>query len=63
MSEKTRNLQWPPAQFAVFQDGDDSPSYYRPREATEELDAFIERIAILWSWALLALEVRLLSRL
>ncbi len=45
MTERHRDLQWPPAQFAVLIDGDGNPSYYRPREADEELGSFIERIA------------------
>lgn len=45
MTERNRDTQWPPAQFAVLQDGDGNPSYFRPREADEELDTFIDRIA------------------
>ncbi|HSX44716.1 MAG TPA: hypothetical protein VLF39_01210 [Candidatus Saccharimonadales bacterium] len=45
MSERNRDTQWPPAEFAVLQDGDGNPSYYRPREADEDLGTFIERIA------------------
>lgn len=45
MSERNRDTQWPPAQFAVLQDGDGTPSYYRPREAAEDLEQFIVRIA------------------
>jgi len=45
MSERNRDTQWPPAQLAVLQNGDGSPSYYRPREANETLDTFIKRIA------------------
>lgn len=45
MSEINRDTQWPPAEFAVLQDGDGTPSYYRPREASEGFAEFIERIA------------------
>jgi len=45
MNERNRDTQWPPTQFAVLQDGDGNPSYYRPREESEGLYAFIERIA------------------
>jgi len=45
MTEIIRDLQWPPAELAVLQNGDGNPSYYRPREADESIDEFVERIA------------------
>lgn len=45
MSEVNRDTQWPPAELAVLQNGDGTPSYYRPRESDESYGDFIERIA------------------
>ena len=45
MSDTYLEKQWPHEQFAVFQDGEGNPPYYRPREADESLESFIDRAA------------------
>ncbi len=37
-------MEWPPKYFAVLQDGDGEPRYFRGSEADESADAFALRI-------------------
>lgn len=45
MNEMNPEAQWPPTHLAVLQNGDGNPEYYRPRQAGESENKFIQRIA------------------
>jgi len=43
MTEATEN--WPAGLFAVLQNGDGTPEYYRPWRPGQELEDFIDEVA------------------
>ncbi|MGZ6004713.1 MAG: hypothetical protein ACXWLH_01035 [Candidatus Saccharimonadales bacterium] len=45
MSETTGN--WPPGLFAVMQDGDGTPEYFRPWRYDQSLEEFIDEMALI----------------